>query len=418
MLLWVLKVEVRADFLLSHLPISRTRVALPYSRPEKVGVDEKRLSKAWQIVEMGARNGAFAGAVALVAKDGRVILHKSCGYQMIIPRCKKLLRDSIFDLASVTKAVATTTSILILIERGMISLDARVSSIIPSFNNSKHQDNEVWRDEITIEHLLTHTSGLPPWYEFYSQVNSKDELIEELCTIPLSSKPGTSFQYSDLGFILLGVIVENITGSDLSKFAKENIFTPLGMVDTSFNPFASKMNRIVATEFSNWRRKMVQGEVHDENAYVMGGVSGHAGLFSTATDLMIFCQCLLDGTFKGQRILSDDIITRMRTDRAKNLGGNVGLGWRIRSEGNVAKTLAIGSNLSPYAFGHNGYTGTSVWMDPKDKLTLILLTNRVHPIREGDPSIDKSVGIMMKRKSTWRNVNQAFQNAVVDSLVR
>jgi CubicO group peptidase (beta-lactamase class C family) len=380
---------------------------------EAENVNKQKLAKAWAVVENGQANGAFAGAVALVARNGKTILHKSCGYATIIPTRKKLGRDAIFDLASITKSIATTTAILMLIEKNLISLDTKVSSIIRSFSNGKVGNNS-WRNEVAIRHLLTHTSGLPSWYEFYTRVSNKEELLNELCNnVPLSAAPGTRFEYSDIGFMLLGIILEIVSGKELSKFTEENIFGPLKMSDTSFNPPQSKKRRIVATEFSNWRGKLVYGKVHDENAYVMGGVSGHAGLFSTAKDLSVFCQCLLNGVYNNHRLLSNDMMATMRTNQTRDLGGYYGLGWRVKTE----MTPGIGSRLSSQAFGHNGYTGTSVWIDPEHNLVMILLTNRIHPVREGDPSSDKSVGIMMKRKSTWNEVNQDFQNAVMDSLV-
>ncbi len=214
------------------------------------------------------------------------------------------------------------------------------------------------------------------------------------------------FVYSDIGFILLGKIVETVSGKRLDSFAKSEIFRPLGMSDTSYNP---KGKRFVSTEYSNWRREFVRGTVHDENAFSMGGVSGHAGLFSTALDFSKFCHQLLG---ENDRILSTSTVKMMTSDHTSLLGGYLGLGWWIKNEA----TPNIGSKLPVRSFGHNGYTGTSVWMDPDSKLLIILLTNRVHPVREGDPARDKSVGIMMSRKNSWSSVNCTFHNTISAAL--
>jgi CubicO group peptidase (beta-lactamase class C family) len=233
-------------------------------------------------------------------------------------------------------------------------------------------------------------------------------MLDEVCNdIDPIAKPGTTFTYSDIGFILLGRLVEVVSGKRLDSFANREIFSPLGMKDTCYNPM-SKSSRLVSTEYSNWRGGFVRGKVHDENAYAMDGVSGHAGLFSTAKDLANFCQKLLD----GEGILSSATVKAMTSDHTSKLGGYVGLGWWVKTK----STPNIGSRLSAGSYGHNGYTGTSVWIDPKITLSIILLTNRIHPVREGDPANDKSVGIMMSRKSSWGKVNQAFHDTVINSI--
>jgi CubicO group peptidase (beta-lactamase class C family) len=194
-----------------------------------------------------------------------------------------------------------------------------------------------------------------------------------------------------------------VSGKRLDAFVRKEIFRPLGMKDTSYN-FKIPSSRFVSTEYSNWRGEFVRGKVHDENAFAMDGVSGHAGLFSTALDLSLF--------FNGlPRLLSAETMKLMITDQTSSLGGYVGLGWWIKTE----KTPNIGA-LPLRSFGHNGYTGTSVWFDPDSGAAIIMLTNRVHPVREGDPSGDKSVGIMMARKSSWASVNRRFHDKVVEAL--
>ncbi len=377
--------------------------------PRNVGISSKKLGAAWGLVRAACEKGAFAGAVGLVAREGRIVLHEACGFSSLFPKRAQMRKNSIFDLASVTKAVVTTTCIMALIEKGKLSLNVKVSSLIPEF-----EDDEMgWKGSITVEHLLTHTSGLPAWSDFYVRHNDKASIFREICSeINPTSQPGSAFVYSDLGFILLGRIVEVVSQTSLDAFAKVKIFDPLGLRNTGYRPSAPG-NRIVATEFSNWRHRFVQGEAHDENAYAMSGISGHAGLFSTAEDLALFCQSLLGGkNYNGPRILSDGTIRVMSANQTEALGGYVGLGWWVKAP----STPNVGRNFSSHAFGHNGYTGTSVWVEPLYDLSIILLTNRIHPVREGDPNADKSVGIMMSRKKTWKSTNQEFQDAVLNSV--
>lgn len=307
-------------------------------------------------------------------------------------------RSSMFDLASVSKAVATTTSVMLLVERSKIDLNSPINAYLTDFASDPE-----WKKSITVRHLLTHTSGLPAWSDLYTRNKGRVAILNEvLKKIDPVAKPGTTFVYSDIGFILLGQLVEEISGKRLDSFARMEIFRPLGMNDTSYNP---KGKDFVSTEYSNWRREFVHGSVHDENAYSMGGVSGHAGLFSTAVDLSKFCDKLLA---EEGGILSSSTVKMMTSDHTSQLGGYVGLGWWIKNE----FTPNIGSGLPERSFGHNGYTGTSVWIDPESKLVIILLTNRIHPVREGDPAKDRSVGIMMNRKNSWSSENCAFQDAV------
>jgi CubicO group peptidase (beta-lactamase class C family) len=359
------------------------------------------LKSAWAEVELGAKTGAFPGAVGLVSKNGKILFHEVCGFTSIYPRKTQMSKNSIFDLASVTKAVATTTASMKLFEQGAFSLDDEIGRYLPEFR----KDEAGWKNSITIKHLLNHISGLPAWSDLYRRHRTRDSILNEVLTgIEPIAKPGTSFVYSDLGFILLGQLIETISGKRLDIFARDEIFRPLGMKDTGYNP-KSQPARFASTEYSNWRGEFVRGKVHDENAYAMDGISGHAGLFSTALDLCLF--------FRGlPRLLSAETMKLMTMDHTSRLRGYVGLGWWIKNKA----TPNIGS-LPPKSFGHNGYTGTSVWVDPESGAAMILLTNRIHPVREGDPSTDKSVGIMMSRKTSWAKVNRNFQDKVIETLI-
>jgi serine-type D-Ala-D-Ala carboxypeptidase len=281
-------------------------------RPSKVeNINLRSLSTAWELVESGAETGAFAGAVGLVSKNGKILLHESCGFASIYPSRVLMHRNSIFDLASITKAVATTTAILLLVERGAIGLNEKVGTYLTGFGNTN------WKKIITVEQLLTHTSGLPAWSDLYARHKRRVSMLHEVSNdIDSIVKPGTAFAYSDIGFILLGRLIEVVSGRRLDSFVNREIFSPLGMNDTCYNP-KSKSNRLVSTEYSNWRGEFVRGKVHDENAYAMDGVSGHAGLFSTARDLAKLSSKLL-GHDRG--FLSSETISRMTADHTSRLG--------------------------------------------------------------------------------------------------
>jgi len=331
-------------------------------------------NRAMDVVEKAVEEGAFPGAVALVGKGNRIVAKEAFGYAMVVPEKREMKIDTMFDLASLTKPVATATSIMILVDRGLLRLDDAVALFIPEFGKNG-------KESITIRQLLTHTSGLPDWEPFYEYCSSYDEVISAVCDVSLRYEPGEEYLYSDLGYMLLGEIVHRVSGKTLDLFAQKNIFEPLGMEDTMFNP--QSKDRCAATELCPWRNRVIIGEVHDENAYAMGGVSGHAGLFSTAKDLFIFSQMMLnEGEYRGKRILSPYAVREM-TEEQTGGKGDYGFGWMMKSE-----THSSGGDLiSERSYGHTGFTGTSIWIDPETELTVILLTNRVHPTRENNAHI-------------------------------
>lgn len=326
-------------------------------------------SRAMDVVEKAVDEGAFPGAVALVGKGNRIVAKEAFGYAMVVPEKKEMKIETIFDLASLTKPIATATSIMILVDRGLLRLNDPVTLLIPEFGKNG-------KEGITIRQLLTHTSGLPDWEPFYEYCSSYDEVISAVCNVSLRYKPGEEYLYSDLGYMTLGEIVRIVSGERLDVFAHNNIFEPLGMKDTMFNP--QSKDRCAATELCPWRNRAIVGEVHDENAYAMGGVSGHAGLFSTAEDLFIFAQMMLnEGQYRGKRILSPYAVRAMTQTQ-----NDYDLGWMTKSE-----SSSDGDLLSDRSYGHTGFTGTSIWIDPEAGLTIILLTNRVHPTRENNAHI-------------------------------
>lgn len=348
--------------------------------------DELR-AKISLVIQEGVEDGAYPGAVAAVGKGSELRFLEAFGRASILPYVEEMHEDMLFDLASLTKAVATTTSIMILVDRGRLSLDDRVSEFLSEFARGG-------KGEVSVRHLLTHTSGLADWSDLYTRHRCKSAIIDEICSLELSYETGTKAVYSDLGFIVLGEMVERVSGKSLDAFLRDELFDPLGMKDTSFIPPPGIASRCVPTEYSNWRMKVIRGEVHDENAFAMGGVSGHAGLFSTAADLFKFGSMICNmGTFEGGRILSAEAISEMTSNHTASLGESRGLGWLVKPD--------FTGDEERWAIAHNGYTGTSLAISPKDEAFATLLTNRVHPVREGVSPADKSVGIMMVRKRRW-----------------
>lgn len=344
---------------------------LPRGDPESLGFDPEKLARLNQLVEEHVKQGCYPGAVLLVARHGRVAYLEAFGYSSLYPHAEKMRVDALFDLASLTKVVATTTVALKLVEEGLMSLDDPVSIYLPAFSGGPKNKVRLW-------HLLTHTSGLPAYAPLFSILTSREEVAGYISTLELEYEPGTRVVYSDLGFILLGEILEHVAGESLDRLARELVFKPLGMRDTMFNPPPELRERAVATEYCRYRKRVLRGEVHDENAWFMGGVAGHAGLFSTAQDLAIFAQMMLNrGEYGGVRVLSPASVECATRNHTEGLGERRGLGWVLNT-----RPCSCGDLMSPKAYGHTGFTGVSLWIDPVYDLFVILLTNRVHPTRE------------------------------------
>ena len=346
-------------------------------------IDTSKLDAIEPLILAAIGERRLPGAVVLVGQGDRTLYHRAIGQRSVVPAAEPMTLDTIFDLASLTKVVATTTSVMILIEEGKIALNDRVSNFIPGFER-------YGKSNITIRHLLTHVSGLRPDLDLAELWTGTDTAIalaiEEVPVAP----PGTRVIYSDINFFLLGDIVRRASGVPLDRFAHDRIFAPLGMSDTAFTPQPSSHGRIAPTESCvpfAWPcqgpgMKLLRGVVHDPTARRMGGVAGHAGLFSSATDLATFCRMLLaDGAYRGTRILSPLTVARMTSRATPADERNVrGLGWDIDSSfsSNRGELLPIGS------FGHTGFTGTSLWLDPASGVFVIFLSNRVHPDGKGD----------------------------------
>ncbi len=353
-----------------------TDISLWSDNPGDAGFDPNRLARVRAVLERGVANGDFPGAVGLVARHGKVVFWEAVGERMVAPERRPMEKDTIFDLASVTKAVATGTAIMLLVERGLIHLEDRVQSIIPGYQGR-------WKADTTVRHLLTHTSGLPLKPELHHDYGTPELLWQAIYDMPLLWPPGQDVFYTCLGYHLLGNIVEKVTGLSLDSLLHENVFGPLAMNDTGYQPLPDKQERAAATELCKWRRRLIWGEVHDENCAVLGGISGNAGLFSTAWDLAIFGTMLLrEGDFNGARILGPLTVREMLKNQTPGLPVARGLGWALGLE-------AFGDILRPLSVGHTGWTGTSLCLCPGLDLVAILLTNRVHPGRENN-KIDRA----------------------------
>ncbi|MBI3995754.1 MAG: beta-lactamase family protein [Nitrospirae bacterium] len=326
-------------------------------------------------------DGVFPGAVLLVSRRGKILFHEAVGFAALKPRKIRMTRATIFDLASLTKPVATAAAVMKLVDRSAVKLDDPVSRWIPEFSGGE-------KDRVTVRQLLNHSSGLRAWEPFYKEVISegrrrpgfvgspaaKRRVLDQIHRNRLVYPPGTKSLYSDLGFILLGDLVERISGLSLDRFCRNEFFRPLGMKQTFYiQAGTERRGRFAATELSDWRKKIVTGRVHDDNAYAMGGVAGHAGLFGTATDLNRFGRMMLESLHGRDPLISRKTVKAFVTRQATP-GSSWALGWDTPSG-----LSSSGRFFSSRSFGHLGYTGTSLWIDPEWDLAAALLTNRVHP---------------------------------------
>jgi len=276
-------------------------------------------------------------------------------------------------IGSLTKVLATTVMAMILVDEGFLDLDKPVQDFLPLFQGPG-------KEKVTVRNLLTHSSGLVAYGDLYNEIKGKQAYLERIQALDLDYEPGSQSVYSDYGMILLGEILERVAGQPMDEFLEERVYGPLGMKETGFLPPADLRDRIAPTEDDPWRGYMIRGEVHDENAHALGGVAPHAGVFGTAPDLARFLQMILNGgVFEHQRIISRDIVEEW-TKKAGIPDSDRATGWDTKSP----EKSSAGTYFSPDSYGHLGYTGTSMWVDPERQLFVILLTNRVHPTRENN----------------------------------
>jgi uncharacterized protein YbbC (DUF1343 family)/CubicO group peptidase (beta-lactamase class C family) len=316
---------------------------------------------------------AFPGAVLAVGHGGTLAHLRPYGRLTYEDDAPPTAADTIYDLASLTKVIATTTMAMILVDEGRLDLDKPVHDYLPRFTGPG-------KEGVTVRHLLTHSSGVDWWAPLYEELQGKAAYLERILAMELVYEPASKTVYSDLGLILLGEILERVAGQPLDVFVRDRVFRPLGMKDTMFRPPAALRPRIAPTEKDPWRRRILRGEVHDENAFALGGVAPHAGLFSTAGDLARFAQMILNGgVFEHQRIVSRRTVEEFTRPAGIVADSSRALGWDTKSPTGYS---SAGSLFSARSFGHTGFTGTSIWFDPARRLFVILLTNRVHPTRE------------------------------------
>lgn len=353
---------------------------------EEIEDQDARFRRAFDVLTQAIGRRAFPGAAVAIASRGRLVALRGLGRFTYAPDSSAAAADSIWDLASVTKVVATTALCMVLYENGDFKPETPVAEILPEF---AHDDSR--RKKITLRMLLAHSSGLPAYVKLFETAATRDELLRQTLATPLVADPGAHAEYSDIGFILLGLAIERMMRQPLDVLCRERIFAPLGLATMTYQPPAAWKIRIPPTvEDLSVRHRIIQGEVHDENASVMGGVSGHAGCFSTAADVARFAECMLRG---GAPLVKPETIEMFTRRELSPAGTSHALGWDTPSQPSQS-----GRYFSSRSFGHLGYTGTSLWIDPERQLSVTLLTNRTWPdrasqeIKQVRPAFHDAVG--------------------------
>jgi len=326
-----------------------------------------RFAGAFRILQDAVQARAFPAASIAIVQDNKLIAHRAFGRFTYDPASPQPAPETLFDLASLTKVIATTTMAMILYERGLLDLDTALVAVVGEFSGEDPR-----RDEVTLRMLLAHSSGLPAYEKLFLRAQTRDELLAAAFATPLACDPASRAEYSDIGFILLGVALERLADESLDRFCQREVFGPLGMTHTTFNPGQELRSAIPPTaDDQSFRHRIIQGEVQDENASVLGGIAAHAGLFSNAQDIAIFAHALLQG---GQPILRPETVSLFSTRELSPPGTSRALGWDTPSSPSQS-----GRFLSPRSYGHLGYTGTSLWIDPARNFSVTLLTNRTWP---------------------------------------
>lgn len=364
---WRISRAIVAVLALSALACRRAPVGAP--GPMSFSVAATTADSLRSVLVRALADSAFPGAVAVAGNHSGVLATVALGHLDWAPSAT-ISDSTLWDLASLTKVIGLTSAIMQLTEAGLIDVDAPVQRYLPEWTGPN-------KDAVTVRHLLTHSSGLPAWRALYKEAGSPDEARVLALVTPLDTLPGVRMVYSDLGAILLGLIVERTGGEPLDVYLSRHVFSPIGMTDTQFRPPPALWPRVAPTEYDPWRQRHVWGEVHDENAFALGGVSGHAGLFSSARDLSRLARMYLNGgVLDSVRLFRPETIARFTALQDSSLS-NRALGWEKPNGRNSA-----GHRMSASAFGHTGFTGTSIWIDPVADAFVILLTNRVNPTRD------------------------------------
>lgn len=354
-------------------------------------LDKNLLDNALELIQQGVDKGYFPGATVAIGDRKGVYVVRQYGKACIYPSTADLDKDTLYDLASLTKVVGTTTLFMKFLEMGLVTLDDRVEEYIPKFSCGK-------KSQIRLFNLLTHTSGLPAYLPLYKMCCDYNDVIRCIGDVNLEYDPGTKVVYSDLGFILLRYILEKAGHAPFERLCDTYVFKPIGMENTCFNP---KTKNVAATEIDINTGRVLIGKCHDENGRFLGGISGHAGLFSNICDLINFGNMLINrGTTLEGRFLSIPAFEMMTRNYTAGLNEDRGIGWCVKGSG--GRISSGGDLVSPSAFGHTGFTGTSIWVDIPHNIYIILLTNRVHPSRRNDSII---------------RFRRVFHNAVLSSIV-
>lgn len=339
--------------------------------PHEVGVDRNKLYEIEELLVKGVEDSAYPGGTFLAARDGINFYETAFGELTYDDNSPAVKMGTIYDLASVTKVIGTASAAMILYDKGLLKLDKPVASVLPEFGKNG-------KEKVTFRHLLTHSSGLPGWDKLWEKGDTPDEMLKVIYEMPLEYATGTKTVYSCLGFIVLGKAIEKLADKPLDVLLREEVFGPLNMTRTFYNPPDELINEVAPTEYDKERGGIVQGKVHDENAYYLGGVAGNAGLFSTVHDLAIFAQTMLNkGEYQGVRIFKEETVDLFTTRQNIVDGSTRALGWDTPTNHSSA-----GKYFSKISYGHTGFTGTSIWIDPDKRLFGILLTNRIYPTRE------------------------------------
>ncbi|QNI34574.1 beta-lactamase family protein [Alloacidobacterium dinghuense] len=336
-----------------------------------------RFAAAHAVLGQAVIDRAFPGAAYGVLLDGQVVVLSAVGRFTYDADAPTVTPDTVFDLASVTKVMATTSMAMLLFDRGILDLDMPLGEILPAFVIGRAPGSG--KERVTIRMLLAHSSGLPAYARLFEQHTSANALLRACLQLPLEVAPGTRADYSDIGFILLGKALEVLAGDHLARYCQREIFTPLGLTSSYFCPPASMRTQIPSTEIdTTFRRRKIQGDVHDEHAFVLGGYGGHAGLFANALDVLHFASCILsDGrTATGEQLFRPDTVHLFVTRESEPIGTSRALGWDTPTA-----PSSSGKHFSPSSIGHLGYTGTSLWIDRERRLAVTLLTNRTWPDR-------------------------------------
>jgi CubicO group peptidase (beta-lactamase class C family) len=346
-----------------------------------MGEDRHSFQVVSHLLAQGIEKGCFPGAVLVVGHAGRIEFEEAVGDAALTPSRRPMTLDTVFDLASLTKPIATATALMLLVEAGKVRLDAVIDAYLAAYRRPDHHSP-------TLRQLLSHCSGLPAWRPYYQAIDPSRPLSDRQHALygavhqePLIAMPGTTVQYSDAGFILLGEVVETVTGMPFDEFCGQNIFAALCLEGIRFRNLARPQpawGPFASTESCSWRGRVLTGEVHDENAWIMGGVAGHAGLFATARQVWQFAQGLLDGQRGRSWLVSMPIVRTFTTRQGIPEGSTWALGWDTPTPGKSS----AGQYFSPAAIGHLGFTGTSLWIDPTKQVIVVLLSNRVHPSRQ------------------------------------